>query len=1182
MRFVDYTAAKVKLENITENFPVSFLFGENGHKGYNKNNLLVTIQPKGGKPLYITRELHENSDHTHYITAVQDENGKTMRFYYDEEGLLSRVVNSLGEEATFAYENGELYKITRPHAPTLTFGYDGGFLTRVTDDYAANPFTVSNFSFTSTGKLVQFSRTTDVERIVHGEIIKREETTPLTSLSLAYNEHTLSISDLLKNRKELFFFTGHSTMGTHVLENDKVVYAEKNTLDENTELLTEKRIASPACYGEPLDRFDFVNGTVERYEYNDFHECTKTETVRYTPTGNEKERVVTITLLHEKGYPLRVDTNRTLIATEPNEENKTENICERYFYNESGALVKRESYTVGKEHLLGKDIEELSYDEDGRETVCVGYNSLLPSDKLYTEKSYDSLGRVTAELDETGRFETTISYIGDTARLHTVKDVRGTTLTYAYDESGREVAVTAATKEGEADTECVYYTAGLPVCAASPRHVYNYAYDGKGRVTGITLDGWDYLARTYTENEDGTETVTTAHAGFESTPLSVTKDKFGEVKSRAREGIKNISYTYTPDGRPLTEADTISGRTKTYGYDEEYRLNSYTDSLGVTESLSYDEESRVTEKGETVNESTVTSTFFYDEDTERLAEMQTSGFDIFPSYDPLDRECKRTVWRTGHFLHEAKTDFIKYGDHATMRPSAITLSSPSDSKRLKYSYDEMGNIERIYEDGALSSRYEYDALGRLTREDNRPLRSTTLWEYDQGGNILSRRTYPFTVKKTFDLAETEPTDTLLYEYAGDHLVSLNGAESTHYSAEGHPDTYRGKPVTWYAPRMLATFDGVVLTYNSDGLCSAIDGKPLLYSRDGRLLTDGTFRYLYDESGNLFGFLCAADGAEYLYRRDALGNIVAILDNTGAVVVKYVYNAWGAHKVLSPDGTEITELNHIGNLNPHRYRGYYYSTALELYYLKSRFYDAEIGRFICADSLDYLNPHAVGGLNLYAYCNNNPVMGYDPEGTVNWNAIGNIALAAIGVILVTSAIVATAGVAAVTLGASTAVVSAVTVGAAVGGIAAGASELVSQCVTVGAENLDVGAVAIETFIGSAHGVVDGIAAITGSVGVRLICKSAKIALGETQAVLRAFNEGRTSDIACDFATAKISNGFLQSGLILLDYKQGNLSVEGLLNRPRRYGAKQAALTALVRVSANLWTHREDFKNMFYRE
>ena len=58
--------------------------------------------------------------------------------------------------------------------------------------------------------------------------------------------------------------------------------------------------------------------------------------------------------------------------------------------------------------------------------------------------------------------------------------------------------------------------------------------------------------------------------------------------------------------------------------------------------------------------------------------------------------------------------------------------------------------------------------------------------------------------------------------------------------------------------------------------------------------------------------------------------VFILDSDGVVVVEYKYNAWGEHKVLSPDGVEITDETHLGYLNPHRYRGYYYSDEMELY------------------------------------------------------------------------------------------------------------------------------------------------------------------------------------------------------------------------------------------------------------
>ena len=97
------------------------------------------------------------------------------------------------------------------------------------------------------------------------------------------------------------------------------------------------------------------------------------------------------------------------------------------------------------------------------------------------------------------------------------------------------------------------------------------------------------------------------------------------------------------------------------------------------------------------------------------------------------------------------------------------------------------------------------------------------------------------------------------------------------------------------------------------------------------------------------------------------------------MVQYVYDAWGNHRVLDKDGNEITDPDHIGNQNPFRYRGYFYETVSGLYYLKSRYYDPETGRFLTPDSIEYLDPDTIGGLNLYAYCNNNPVMFSDPEG-----------------------------------------------------------------------------------------------------------------------------------------------------------------------------------------------------------
>lgn len=86
-------------------------------------------------------------------------------------------------------------------------------------------------------------------------------------------------------------------------------------------------------------------------------------------------------------------------------------------------------------------------------------------------------------------------------------------------------------------------------------------------------------------------------------------------------------------------------------------------------------------------------------------------------------------------------------------------------------------------------------------------------------------------------------------------------------------------------------------------------------------------------------------------------------------------------MLGTDGNDISDPNHIGILNPFRYRSYFYDEETGLYYLKTRYYDPETGRFITIDGIEYLDPETINGLNLYAYCGNNPVMNVDPTGEI---------------------------------------------------------------------------------------------------------------------------------------------------------------------------------------------------------
>ena len=125
-----------------------------------------------------------------------------------------------------------------------------------------------------------------------------------------------------------------------------------------------------------------------------------------------------------------------------------------------------------------------------------------------------------------------------------------------------------------------------------------------------------------------------------------------------------------------------------------------------------------------------------------------------------------------------------------------------------------------------------------------------------------------------------------------------------------------------------------------------------------------------------------------FDKNTLGDIIAIRDEDGNVVAKYIYDAWG--NILHEEGG-------MASVNPFRYRGYYYDTETGFYYLQTRYYDPTICRFINADNYELIAElsSVAGQLNLYAYANNNPIMYTDETGCMaNWLkwVIGGVAFA----------------------------------------------------------------------------------------------------------------------------------------------------------------------------------------------
>ncbi len=139
-------------------------------------------------------------------------------------------------------------------------------------------------------------------------------------------------------------------------------------------------------------------------------------------------------------------------------------------------------------------------------------------------------------------------------------------------------------------------------------------------------------------------------------------------------------------------------------------------------------------------------------------------------------------------------------------------------------------------------------------------------------------------------------------------------------------------------------------------------------------------FLYDESSMVgMQYTSSIYGTSiYYYLRNLQGDVIGIYDTSGNKVVEYLYDAWGNCTIKSTT-TNYT----VAHVNPIRYRGYYYDEGTKLYYLNSRYYNPLWRRFISPDDTAYMDAENPIGLNLYAYCYNDPVNYSDPSGHIPW-------------------------------------------------------------------------------------------------------------------------------------------------------------------------------------------------------
>lgn len=470
-----------------------------------------------------------------------------------------------------------------------------------------------------------------------------------------------------------------------------------------------------------------------------------------------------------------------------------------------------------------------------------------------------------------------------------------------------------------------------------------YRYDEQDRLTGISHDGGETYRYTIAYNSDDSYVVTDTTNGLNTTYLAeeaqglTIANRKGQRQFKAVVGKQQVAYDFSGQNYLYQQKDSVSSQ-----------------QLGTSTS----------------------STDF---------KLPSGGMTLSQTSDFFDRKISKNISFTAagnnpQFIRETSFTYKDRSANETSRQidtyrDVFKKAGQTVAADYQYSYtfDSSGNILSVSQNGTTKTEYTYDSLGQLTSEKQNNY--TAGYQYDIGGNLRTK---------------TENGTVIQYEYNNvewpDLLTGYNGSQIV-YDANGNPLSYDGWTLEWAAGNQLKKMqkDGTTIQYQYDYTGQRV-GKTVeknnevvsydYYWHSGKLtgLTKtqnsqkDTMFFFYDQEGKIAGFILNGKDV-YFYHLNYQGDVCAILDNTGKTVASYSYDAWG-------NPLQVT--GELAELNPIRYRGYQYDSESGMYYLQSRYYSSQWGRFLNPDQLLSWNGSLLS-TNLFLYCDNNPVNYQDQTG-----------------------------------------------------------------------------------------------------------------------------------------------------------------------------------------------------------
>ncbi len=636
-----------------------------------------------------------------------------------------------------------------------------------------------------------------------------------------------------------------------------------------------------------------------------------------------------------------------------------------------------------------------------------------------TRREYDVLDRLVKLIDALGR-TASAAYDRD-GRLGQVIDTGGRTTKFFYDPMNHPIQVAdplgQLTRYAYATAECACsVTANLSWFQDAAGHGQTQTYDSHDRLVSTTdalgnktqysYDARGSLVRKVDANgsattfeydaagqlvrkafSDGAEVRFSydaagnlVSAGNTHVWVTFTYNERNQVTSAKDSRFdKTIYYSYNRLGQRTALTDSEGGTTS-YAYDANGRLISLTAPSGASAAFSYDAADRLTQLKYS---NSTTAAWKYDA-AGRVAELTHGKFAIAYRYDASGN---RTAVTDGSGSHAYQYDAL----------NRLTGAQHEALPAEVYSYDAAGNRTGSATDPA----YQYDSAGRLTAAEG------STFTYDKNGSLTSKTTMKGKTAYTWDMEN--------------RLVRVE-------LPDGGTVSYKYDP---FGRRIEKSVNGVVTAY-------VYDGNAILLELDasGQMIA----RYM-SGPGIDWPLMVEREGQTWFYHDDALGSIAGLTDAAGGVVRSYAYDTWGqpaertASSTADPPaglapagpgsrpgarlraGGLAPHAEATGPANPFLFAGREFDAETGLYYLRARYYDPAVGRFISSDPLDLpglvitgqspsheealLPPAAAaafrGGdpdlmptlraaaqytpqrLNPYAYALNNPIRLRDPSG-----------------------------------------------------------------------------------------------------------------------------------------------------------------------------------------------------------